>query len=185
MADIQELNFELMVTKIFRENIDKLIKLADSDKKENYKKLILSLDDESKGIDTKAFREIYDNAKINFALYALAIVHCYSILENNRRLICQRISGITPGQYNNLHNIEVARQCLERIGITHSRIRCYKTMNEFRMVNNAVKHDRYSLSTQVEIETGKIYRSKQLKSLYNKCKFLESYLTDLYNKTAT
>ncbi|EDN66909.1 hypothetical protein BGP_0388 [Beggiatoa sp. PS] len=182
MASIEEINFRLIVTRIYRKDIDKLIECADT----NREALINSLDEENK-FDLNEFHSlIHDVPKIAFSLYALAIIHCYSILENNRKLICLRIPELTDGQKNNLHNIRVVTQCLKKLGLKHEKVRCYKTMNEFRLVNNAIKHDRYNLSTSITTEERKKYKTTQLKSLYlNRSKHLETYLSDLYRRVKT
>lgn len=183
MATLGKINFYLKVTKVHRKSVDKLIELADLERANNYRKLAQSMDENEEDFDVDAFHSIVEAPQIAFSLYALAIVHCYSIVENNRKLICLEIPGITDGQRKNLHDIRVVTQCLERLNIQHENIRCYKTMNEFRLVNNAVKHSRYSLSTFVTTESQKKYDSKALKSLYsNRAKHLETYLNDLYRR---
>lgn len=183
MATLKQINFALKVTSVHRKSLDKLIELADLERANNYRKLALSMDGNAEDFDIDAFHSIVDAPQIAFSLYALAIVHCYSIVENNRKLICLEIPGITDGQRNNLHDVRVVKQCLEKLGINHEKIRCYKTMNEFRLVNNAVKHDRYSLSKYVTTENQKKYDSKALKSLYsNRARHLETYLDDLYQR---
>ena len=181
--ELENLNFKSKVTRVNRKSMDRLIILADSEYADNCQTLDSSMDGKEEDFDVDAFHSISYAPKLAFSLYALAIVHCYSIVENNRKLICQKISGITDKQKNNLHNIEVVEKCLERVNINHEKIRCYKTMDEFRLVNNAVKHDRYNLSTHVMTKNDKKYDSKALKSLYsNRARHLETYLDDLYKR---
>jgi len=184
MATLREAVFTQKVTTIHRDSIDRLISLADSDKNLHHQKLVASLDEDDGQIDTDEFHALYYHwPKMAFSLYALSIIHCYSILENNRKLICQRLPGLTNGQLQNLHDTRVVKQCLQANNINHERIRCYKTMNEFRIVNNAIKHDRYSLSTSITADNRKTYEAKQLRSLYlNRAIHLETYLADLFKR---
>lgn len=184
MASLEEINFNLKVTKVHRKSIDRLVELADSDRKMNHQRLVKSMEGRDEDFDVEAFHSVFiDAPSISFSLYALAIIHCYSILENNRKLICLRIPGLTEGQKNNLHDVRVVEQCLTKAGFSHQNVRCYKTMNEFRLVNNAIKHDRYSLSKSITTENGKVYKAVKLRSLYsNRAKHLETYLSDLYRR---
>lgn len=183
IVEIEKLNFALKVTKVGCKSIDRIIKLADSDIENNYLKLASSMVGKEEDFNTEAFLAVADAQKFAFSLYALAIVHCYSILENNRKLICQHISGITNKQKYGLHKIEIVDECLKSISVKHEKIKCYKTMDEFRLVNNAIKHDRYNLSTCVTTKNHKKYDSKALKSLYsNRARHLETYLADLYQR---
>ena len=84
-----------------------------------------------------------------------------------------------------LHKIEVARQSLKKIGVNHEKVKCFKTMSEFRMVNNAIKHERYGLSTSITTQIQRKYDSKQLGGMYaNRAKHLETYLSDIYRRVA-
>ncbi len=184
MASIHEVNFRLKVTRVNRDSIDRLVELADADRNRGHRRLMESFDGDPEDFDVDTFHSVFLHApKIAFSLYALAIVHCYSIVENNRKLICSRVEGLTDRQMRNLHDIRVVTQSLKIGGISHENIRCYKTMTEFRRVNNAVKHDRYNLSTSIIVDTGRKYYSTQLGSLYkNRARHLESYLSDLYRR---
>lgn len=181
MGSIDEMDFRLKVTRIKRKSIDRLVDLADSELEIYRQRLDSSVTGKDADIDPEAFQYVYiDSPKIAFSLYALAIVHCYSIAENNRKLICSRITGLNRNQRRNLHKINVVSDCLRHVGINHENVRCYKTMEEFRMVNNAIKHDRYSLSTSITAKNQKNYGLKQLRGLYsNRAKHLETYLSDL------
>lgn len=180
--ELEKFNFKLKVTRVNRKSMDKLIKLADSENADNCQKLDSSMDGKEKDFDVDA---IVYAPELAFSLYALAIVHCYSIVENTRKLICKKIPGITNNQLKCLDKIEKVTKCLENINIDHENIRCYKTMDEFRLVNNAIKHDRYNLSTHVTTKNKVVYNSIELKSLYSKTTDLETYLDDLYKRIVT
>ena len=180
--ELGKLNFKLKVTRVNRKSLDKLIELADLENADSYRKLDSSIDGKEEDFDTVAFHSIVDARQLAFSLYALAIVHCYSIVENNRKLICQKIPGITDNQIKGLFDITKVTKCLKNIDIDHENIRCYKTMDEFHLVNNAIKHDRYNLSTHITTKNKVEYNSNALKSLYSKARDLETYLDDLYKR---
>lgn len=181
MASLSKLNFALKVTRIQRKSIDKLVVLADSYHETSYERLGASIDTNG-DLDIDAFHAVANFQELEFSLYALAIIHCYSILENNRKLILREIPGLSKKQLDNLYKIDTVTDVLTSRKICHEKLRCYKTMEEFRKVNNAIKHSRFGLSRSVACEK-KTYGEKQLKSLYlNKVKHLESYLSDLYER---
>lgn len=178
--EIKELNFYCKVTRIYRKNIDLLIKLSD----EHMAKSLQTYFDEKPVVD-KAFSEtsiyISDSPRIAFSLYALAIIHCYSLVENNRKDILQRIPNLSPKI--DFHSIKSVNIILNSKGLSHNQVCCYEIAEEFRLVNNKIKHDRYNLSTEVTLKNGKTYDTFSLKDLYlDKAKYLEDYLTDLYQK---
>lgn len=181
MVTIIKANFRQKVTRINRRSIDKLIELAESYRNDIYE----TLRQADEGPDSETIYSQGELPVLEFSLYALAITHCYSILENNRTLICEGIPGISEMQKKPLHNICVVTQFFGSIGIDHEKVKCYETMDEFRQVNNAIKHSRFGLDTSVTTRKSKIeYDAKRLKSLYlNKAKHLESYLFDLYERT--
>jgi len=182
MIDLEELNFAYLVTKVDTSGLDKLIDLADSEMKSGWPKVVLAMDKGDKNL-ADAYRAYLNTPSILFPLLSLAIVHCYSIVENNRKLVCQKIPGSTDNQKKNLHDVRVVTQCLGRVGIAHKKIRCYKTMDEFREVNNAVKHARYGSAYMFTTESQKKYGEKELRSLYsNRARHLKTYLSDLYQR---
>lgn len=182
MANIREVNFALKVTRVHRESIDKLVTLADSFRESNVNSFIGSLEGEG-DIDNEALTWLVNHSILDFSLFALAIIHCYSIVENNRKLMLQKIPNLSSKEISNLHKIETVDFVLTKQHICHERLRCYKTMNEFRSVNNAIKHKRFGLSRVVTTREGKEYGAKQLRSLYlNRAKHLESYLSDMYTR---
>lgn len=183
MTNLEKLNFALKVTTVRRNSLDKLIQLADSEIENSHRRFASSLKEEDANLDVDALHSILDAPKIAFSLYSLAIIHCYSTVEKNRKLICSKIPGLTSNQIKELFKIDVTTKCLATIGIVHENIRCYKTMDEFRSVNNAIKHDSYSLSTFITTNAGKRYCAQELRSLYsNRAKYLETYLSDLYER---
>lgn len=182
MANIREVNFALKVTRVHRKSIDKLVTLADSFRKSNLNAVITSLEGED-DIDNEALYWIGNHSILDFSLFALAIIHCYSIVENSRKLMLQGIPNLSSKEIGNLHKIETVSLVLEKQHICHKMLRCYKTMDEFRLVNNAIKHQRFGLSRVVTTREGKGYGAKQLRSLYlNRAKHLESYLSDMYER---
>lgn len=182
MTSMNKLNFALKVTRVHRKSIDKFVALADLYLEDNYGLLDASIDADD-ALDTDAFHAVANFQELEFSLYALAIIHCYSILENNRKLICQKIPGLTSKLLDNLHDIKYITKSLKAINIKHEDIRCYETMEEFRRVNNAIKHNRFGLSRSVTTRKKETYKAAQLKSLYlDKAKHLEAYLSDLYER---
>ena len=188
MGSIDEIDFKAKVTRIERKSINRLMAFADSELERNCEKLDSDETDEKGMIDAEAFKYVYiDGPKIVFSLYALAIVHCYSILENNRKLICLRIPDFRSNKEKKqgLYINNAVTNFLSLHDIDHKEISCYEIMDEFRLVNNAIKHDRYNLSTSVTAKNQKNYGLKQLKGLYsNRAKHLETYLSDLYEKVS-
>jgi hypothetical protein len=157
------------VTRIERQQIDRLINLADefSDTK-NASSLTLLED----GDVTRALSGLVEVAKTKFCLYCLAIINCYAVLENNRNEIVGKV-------FNDVRRLEIH---LTREGICHQNVRCYKTMDEFRLVNNAIKHSRLSGATTVVAQNGNTYGTRELKALYKKSIHLDSYLADLFRR---
>ena len=183
MVKLSEHNFRFKVTRINRRSIDKLVKLTDS-YREDISETMRTFIQADEDLDTATFHSLVEFPALEFSLYALAIIHCYSILENNRKLICEGIRGISNSQKENLHKIEFVEEVLKSINIAHTKLKCQKTMNEFREVNNAIKHNRFGLDTAITTKSQKKYEARQLKGLYlNKAKYLESYLSDLFERT--
>jgi hypothetical protein len=184
MATLNELQFRLKVTRINRHSIDKLVAFTDSSREDIQESMSISIQ-ASEGPDVATFHAMVEFPALEFSLYSLAMVHCYSILENNRKLTCEEMPGISDEQKKALYKIKEVTKFLSSIGIEHKKLGCYETMDEFRQVNNAIKHNRFGLGTSVKTEESKIkYDAKALKSLYlNKAKDLETYLSDLYERT--
>lgn len=178
--DIKELSFYLNVTRIYRKNIDLLIKISDEHRKKTLETFL-----DASVIDSNTFTEasfyIADSHRIAFSLYALAIVHCYTLVENNRKKILLKIPNLTGKQKNGLSKIGNIDLIIKSKNLDHEKIKSYDIMNEFRLLNNEVKHDRYNLSTEVTVNK-KVYNGIALKNLYlEKVQHLEAYLKDLYN----
>ena len=182
MINLEELNFAYLATKVDTSGLDKLIDLADAEMKSIWPRVVLAMDKGDKSL-ADAYWAYLKTPNILFPLLSLAIVHCYSIVENNRKLVCLKIPGITDKQKEKLHDIQVVTKCLGRVGIDHEKIRCYKTMDEFRRVNNAVKHARYGSAYMFTTKSQKKYGEKELRSLYsNRARHLKTYLSDLYQR---
>lgn len=184
MANLNEVQFRLKGTRINRQSIDKLVHLAESFREGIQESMSASIQADE-GLDVATFHSLVELPALEFSLYALAIIHCYSILENNRALICEGIPGTSEKQKKALHNICVVTKFFGSIGIEHENVKCYETMDEFRRINNALKHNRFGLDTSVKTKyPEKEYEAKALKSLYlNKANDLETYLSDLYERT--
>lgn len=116
--DVKELAFAIRVTRIYRKNIDLLIELSD----EHLSKSLVTLSAEIPVVDD-AFSEasfyISDSPRISFSLYALAVIHCYSLLENNRADILLRLPGLSKEQKKGLHKIKVVEEVFSSIGLLH------------------------------------------------------------------
>lgn len=178
MPTIHEINFSLKVTRVHRNSIDRIAKLIEQEVQSAKDTLNKSLEN-SQLVDTTSWQELIYAPEMLFNFYAIAVVHCYSLVDNNRKLICSQIPGITDKQKDNLHDIRIVTQCLSKIQVRHSSVRCYRTMDEFRLVNNSVKHHRMGLDNQI-ICQNRSYSAKQLRALYRKANYLERYLADLY-----
>ncbi len=174
LSKLQKTSSKYLVTRIDTKQIDKLIALSEdftSGVVEETQKADNAGDEEFNY--GPAISAIIEAPQTAFLLYCLAIIHCYSILENNR---CEIIG-------NKIHEIKKLNQHLRNFGITHQDVRCYKTMEEFRMVNNAIKHNRLGSSKKIVTKDKKEYSLLQLKNLYkNSLADLNYYLADLYEK---
>lgn len=174
LSKIKKASSKYLVTIIDTKQIDKLIALSEdftSGVVEEAQKADNSGDEEFNY--GPAINAIIETPQTAFLLYCLAIIHCYSILENNR---CEIIG-------KKIHKIKELNKHLRNLGITHQDVRCYKTMEEFRMVNNAIKHNRLGSSKEIVTIDKKKYSLLQLKNLYkNSLPDLNYYLADLYEK---
>lgn len=169
LSELEKLTLKIRVTKIDQLGMDRLINLANEFSSTTQNRVLESL---KSGNTHHALSNLSEVAKTSFCLYCLAIINCYTYLENNRNeIIGQKIN-----------KIEDVDNYLSKKNIQHKNIRCYKTMDEFRKVNNAIKHSRINGATTVRTRDGKEYRTHQLKSLYKRTKHLNSYLIDLFEK---
>ncbi|WP_157272423.1 hypothetical protein [Azonexus hydrophilus] len=171
LSQLDRTTLKLRVTRIDRQGTDRLINLANEFASSISTKVLESLE---KGDCSSSFADIAEAAKTKFCLYCLAIINCYATLENNR-------NEIVGQKFANLKKLD---PFLKAKGINHEKVLCHKTMEEFRQVNNAVKHHRLSEATTIITESGKRYGTKQLESLYKRSRRLDSYLTDLFRKFA-
>lgn len=167
LLQLDRISFKLRVTCIDRQGTDRLINLANEFSTAMCTRAPILLED---GDTFSAISGLAEAAKTKFCLYCLAIINCYATLENNRNEIVGE----------KIFKIEKLDSFLKHKGINHQKVRCYKTMNEFRLVNNAIKHSRLSGTTAVLAKNGKNYGPKQMESLYKKSKHLDSYLSDLF-----
>jgi hypothetical protein len=169
LSQLTRISFGMRVTRIERQEIDRLINLADEFSRTTKTSALASFEN---GEFTRPLSGLIEAAKTNFCLYCLAIINCYALLENNRN----EILGSNISKKGKLDSF------LEKKGILHHKVRCYKTMDEFRQVNNAIKHSRLSGATSVVATNGKTYGTKQMKALYKKSIHLDSYLADLFKR---
>lgn len=174
LSKLQKAGSKYLVTRIDTKQIDKLIALSEdftSGVVEEAHKANNAGDEEFNY--GPALSAIIEAPQTAFLLYCLAIIHCYSILENNR---CEIIG-------KKIHKIEKIDNQLKKFGINHQDVRCYNTMEEFRVVNNAIKHNRLGSSKKIVAKNKKEYSLLQLKNLYkNSLEYLNYYLIDLYEK---
>jgi len=173
----------LKVTRVRRKAIDRIAAFVEEENEKAYAEFSAVLDGE-KVDGWKPAAALYDAPLFAFSFYALAIVHCYSLVENNRALLCERLPGISRRERRSLHNIQTVTSCLNRARVQHDRTRCYRTMETFREVNNAIKHCRLGLSHEIVTRSGQKYEPKQLRALYARAKYLERYLEDLYRRVS-
>ncbi|OQB44618.1 MAG: hypothetical protein BWY02_02785 [bacterium ADurb.Bin157] len=182
--EINELNFFCKVTHVYRKNIDLLIKLSD----EHMERSLQVFFAEEPVFDKALFEAssyISDSPRIAFSLYALAIVHCYSLVENNRKDILMRLPGLSAKQKKGLYKIKIIDDVLSSFCLAHNQVNCYDVAEEFRLVNNEIKHDRYNLSTKISLKNGIAYDANALRELYlAKSQCLEEYLSDLYRQVS-
>jgi hypothetical protein len=93
------------------------------------------------------------------------------MLEKNR-------NEILKGKFDTKDKLE---KFLKINGSSNEQIKCYETVEEFRLVNNAIKHAPLSSSKTLKTRDNKVYGLEQLKLLYaQEYKKLEIYLADLY-----
>lgn len=175
LSNLHEISFKRRVTTIDRKQTDKLIKLAE----EFTSKLIDQADQANEKNNGSEFNyapvleAIIEAPKTAFCLYCLAIIHCYSVLESNRN----EIIGMK------FHEIEKLDIHLKKIGVKHCDVDFYTAMDEFRKVNNAIKHSRIGSSTKITTKDGKEYSLQQLRNLYtDTSESLEKYLAALHEK---
>lgn len=182
MAKLSEVNFQCGVTEVDVDSIDEIIKLFDSNREANLERAFASLNGEDESFDADAFNSFCRTPGIAFSLYKLAIFHCYSMVEKNRKSICLKIPGLSAKTKKYLYTICSVTACLEEIGVKHKEIEYYETMDEFRSVNNAIKHDGYSFSRVVTTKD-KEYGRNDLRVMYlDRVQYLNIYLSDLYEK---
>jgi hypothetical protein len=182
MVSLEEVDFALGVVRVNRRAIDRMASVLDEELQRNRKALVKWLEGRREFPEREVW-ELVADPLLQFSFYCLAIVHCYSGLENNRRRICERKTGASSRGSGTLHKIKDVTKLLESFGVRHERMRCYKTVEEFRVVNNAIKHERQGSSTEIKTKSGRIYRVAQLKDLYHRrARHLDTYLADLYRK---
>lgn len=168
LSELDEITFKLRVTRVERREIDRLIDLANEFSKTTQDRALSLLE---KGELSEAFSGLAESGKTQFCLYCLAIINCYAFLENNRNEILGK----------ELSTKKEFEAFIKNMGIVHNKVRCHKTMDEFRLVNNAIKHTRLSGATKITVkQTGKTYGPKQIIALYRRARFLDSYLADLF-----
>lgn len=195
MIKISKLRY-LAYISIDTRQIDKLLKQIDAD---------YSLEIEMREIDfdTDSYWEISQKLKrqaqptsllevmnLSFSMYALAIVHCYSIFECNRAWILNNLpesnrkiekneKGKTVIKTANTSLNEDVEKVLLKNNIELS---SDEVADEFRLVNNAIKHARFNYSHTVTIRDKEQteYDFEKLRNLYLSHKTLNDYLADLY-----
>lgn len=189
--NIKEISFDINHLSIDTSSIQKFIDLANKDFEDSANQFNNELNN----------HQIYDSQSLLnapraihalFSIYALGIVHCYTLLENNRKEI---ISKQLQKKVNdkNKRDVEYLIGKLsdsKSIGIilnkvfeiTHTSIVSYSLADEFRQVNNAIKHKRFSYSQNINVDKYGIYDIARLKKLYEKHNALREYLVGLNSK---
>ncbi|MBC3878664.1 hypothetical protein H8K38_12665 [Undibacterium sp. FT79W] len=189
--NIKEISFDINHLSIDTSSIQKFIDLANKDFEDSANQFNNELNN----------HQIYDSHSLLnapraihalFSIYALGIVHCYTLLENNRKEI---ISKQLQKKVNdkNKRDVEYLIGKLsdsKSIGIilnkvfeiTHTSIVSYSLADEFRQVNNAIKHKRFSYSQNINVDKYGIYDIARLKKLYEKHTALREYLVGLNSK---
>jgi hypothetical protein len=172
LSKLTSLTFKLRVTTIDRKQTDKLIHLANEFNNNTYNRLEETSNTDDFSNFERAYRDFYiDAPQTAFCLYCLAIIHCYAMLEKNR-------NEILKGEFDTKDKLE---KFFKKNGSSYEQIKCYETVEEFRLVNNAIKHAPLSSSKTLKTRDNKVYGLEQLKLLYaQEYKKLEIYLADLY-----
>lgn len=182
MVKLNELCFRLRVTKVRTESLDKLISFIECDLNNNCERLACAIEDEQSDGFGDAINSIATASDLEFSLYALIIIHCYSAVENNRNEILVRFLGADESK---LSYIKYINKLLENREIYPDKITNQDIMNEFRLVNNKIKHNRRNAKKSITLDDGTEYKAEELKSLYsNGVDKLNDYLSDLYTKAA-
>lgn len=182
--DIVEFSWKINHLRVDTSRIDKLIFLAKSEFTEPAQEYSDELQN-GKFIPTLLFKA-NKAADVLFSVYALGIIHCYSILENNRAEIMKRIPGLSETQIKDLYKIDKVRKTLtSKLEIEHGSLSNAATAQEFLDVNNALKHSRFAFSNSVTPKNRTKYGADKLGELYEKRTLLNEYLVDLDSRIST
>ncbi len=101
-------------------------------------------------------------------------------------MICLKIPGLSEIKKDRLYFVNDITRFLASIHVVHDEVKCYETMDKFRLINNAIKHDCYSFSRVVTTKRGDKYGEKELRMMYmDRAQKLNTYLSDLYEKVMT
>jgi hypothetical protein len=176
--NILEFSWKINHLRVNTSRIDKLIFLAKSEFNEPAQEYSDQLQN-GKCNPTLLFNA-NKAADVLFSVYALGIIHCYSILENNRVEIMKRIPGLSEAQIKDLYKIDTVRKTLtSKLQIEHGSLSNAVTAQEFLDVNNKLKHCRFAFSNSVMLNDGTKYGVDKLGELYEKRTLLNEYLVDL------
>jgi hypothetical protein len=182
--DIVEFSWKINHLRVDTSRIDKLIFLAKSEFTEPAQEYSDELQN-GKFIPTLLFKA-NKAADVLFSVYALGIIHCYSILENNRAEIMTRIPDLSKRQIAGLFTITKVENTLRNtLNIEHDTLLNAATAQEFLDVNNKLKHSRFAFSNSVMLDDGTKYGADKLGELYEKRTLLNEYLVDLDSRIST
>lgn len=189
--NIKEISFDINYLSIDTSSIQKFIDLANKD----FEDPAIQFNNELNNhqiCDSQSLLKAHRAIHALFSIYALGIVHCYTLLENNRKEIIskqlqKKVNDKNEsdvkyliGKLSDSINIDII---LNKVfEITHTSVVSYSLADEFRQVNNAIKHKRFSYSQNISVNKYGIYDIAKLKKLYEKHTALREYLVGLNSK---
>lgn len=188
---LEDISFEFNHLQIDTSSIQKFIDLANNDFEDPANQFNNELNNHHI-YDSQSLLKAHRAIHALFSIYALGIVHCYSLLENNRKEIISKqlqkkvnVRNKSDAEYliGKLSDWISVRTILNKVfKIDHERVASYLLADEFRQVNNAIKHKRFSYSQNINVDKYGIYDIARLKKLYEKHTALREYLVGLNSK---
>jgi len=184
--NLEKISFEFNHLRIDTSKIDKFIDLANTEFDVTRQQYVDALQNQES--DHRSLNEACKAGNILFSIYALGILHCYSLLENNRKAIIARKLNLLENKSKKYYRKdEVEKVLKDTFQIEHKTIKNSDHAEEFRNVNNALKHSRFAYSQNVIVKgsnsiSERTYNDQKLRELYEKTPLLNEYLSDLYSK---
>lgn len=186
--DISKISHQYNHSHIDTTVLDKIVEYAKKELTESIKTYQLyqdSLAPKDQEQIPKQMKVVMQHDNALFQILCLSIVHCYSILEGNRGRL---LSKLASNKQKDFHKIETVKAVIEKeLGLKHENLIQSSVAEEFREVNNAIKHNRYNYSKEAKTKNnhgrtnGKCYRTDDLLALYEDRKKLNEYLKHLYD----